>query len=81
MTAAELNRDIKRLANTVEKLHQLNDQDTYFKEVETTVKPEFKRLYLADSQFEYMNKKSILIMLRLNLQFRIIPLYSFGLKY
>lgn len=81
MTAAELNRDIKRLANTVEKLHTLNDHDTYFKEVETTVKPEFKRLYLADSQFEYMNKKSILIMLRLNLQFRIIPLHSFGLKY
>ena len=81
MTPKELNRDIARLGNAVEKLHQLNDQDVYFKEVETTVKPEFKRLYLADSQFEYMNKKSILIMLRLNLQFRIIPLHSFGLKY
>ena len=81
MTAAELNRDIKRLGNTVEKLHQLNNQDIYFKEIETMVKPEFMRLYLADSQFEYMNKKSILIMLRLNLSLRIIPLHSFGLKY
>ena len=81
MTAAELNRDIKRLGNTVEKLHQLNNQDIYFKEIETMVKPEFMRLYLADSQFEYMNKKSILIMLRLNLSFRFIPLHSFGLKY
>lgn len=81
MTPRELNRDVARLASTVEKLTQLNDTDIYFKEVEVTVKPEFMRLWRADSQFIYMNKRSILIMLRLNLRFRIIALHSFGLKY
>lgn len=65
MTASELNRDIKKLLKIQE--------DPNFEK-------EFKRLYFADSSFQYMNKKSILIMLRLNLRYRFIPLHSFGIN-
>lgn len=67
MTKQELNRDIKRLANNH---HNMEEAD---------VKNEIKRLYYADSTFEYMNLNSIKMLLRLNLRYRVIALHVFGL--
>lgn len=67
MTKQELNRDIKRLANN----HvTMNEQD---------INKEFTRLYYADRDMEYMNLNSVKMMLRLNLRYRFVPLYQFGL--
>ncbi len=81
MTNKELNRDINRLHILVQKLCnddkiQVND---YYMKVTSDVKPEFKRLYNADQRFKYMNRKSVLIMLRLNLKYRIISFHQFGM--
>jgi len=67
MTKQELNRDIKRLANNH---HSMEEAD---------VKNEIKRLYYADSTFEYMNLNSVKMLLRLNLRYRVISLHVFGL--
>lgn len=67
MTKQELNRDVKRLAN---KHTNMNEAD---------LNKEFKRLYYADSNFEYMNLNSLKMMLRLNLRYRFVPLHQFGL--
>lgn len=80
MTKKELNRDIKKLAKKELCLQTLPNNDQYFDAVEIFVKPEFKRLYNANKDFEYMNRNSILIMLRLNLKHRIIQLHTFGLN-
>lgn len=80
MTTKELNRDIKRLLNTYKALNELKmDNDTYFKSIELSIKPELKRLYYADQEMKYMTKDSILILLRLNVRFRVIPFHQFGL--
>lgn len=68
MTKQELNRDVKRLAN---KHIEMQEQD---------VIKEFKRLYYADSNFEYMNLNSVKMMLRLNLRYRVIALHFFGIN-
>lgn len=68
MTKQELNRDVKRLAN---KHIEMQEQD---------VIKEFKRLYYADSNFEYMNLNSVKMMLRLNLRYRVIALHIFGIN-
>lgn len=78
MTKAELNRDIKRLGAEIYRM-SFEDQDKYFKYLEETAKPEFLRLYRADSSFEYMNLNSIKLMLRLNVKFNIVPKHQFGL--
>lgn len=70
MTSAELNRDIKRLAK------QFGTDGAEKLEFEK----EFKRLYYADDNFQYMNKQSVLIMLSINLRHRFIALHSFGIN-
>lgn len=85
MTKAELNRDIKRLRNRVKVLKvdvESNriTQAEYFKTIEEEIKPEFRRLYYADDTFEYMNRESILSMLRMNLSHRFIATHIFGIK-
>lgn len=77
MTKQELNRDIKRLLNTVANIAK---DEHYHDNIEKTVKPEFMRLYLADRDFTYMNLQSIKIMLRLNLRYRFEALHHFGLQ-
>jgi len=77
MTPAELNRDIKRLLTKANKV-PIDDDSKYVDYVDE-VKSELLRLYHADDRFQYMNSKSIKIMLRLNLRFRVIPLHIFGL--
>ena len=84
MTAKELNRDIKRMYAKYVNLKNLVDASKidngeYFKRLETEVYPEYKRLYGADTSMEYANKDSLLILVRLNLRFHIIPFHQFGL--
>lgn len=74
MTAQQLNRDIKHLKNLSLKISK-----TMFDSEIISFKKEFNRLYFADSKFEVMNKKSVLIMFRLNLRFRFHALHSFGI--
>lgn len=78
MTAKELNRDIKRLANEIYRI-SFEDQNKYLAYLESEAKKEFLRLYRADKQFEYMNKQSILIMLRLNVRHRFEAHHMFGI--
>lgn len=79
MTKRELNRDIKRLANRVKMLGGINyPSDKYDTEVEE-IKKEYRRLYYADTTFNSYNTFSILVMIRLNVRYRIIPFHQFGL--
>lgn len=77
MTKQELNRDITRLYKYVNKLMN-NPSDEYY-QAEPEIKKEIQRLYYADKSLNSLTKKSILILLRLNIRFRAIPLHSFGL--
>ncbi len=74
MTTQELNRDIKRLKNLVVNCPPNQEVD------ETYMKKEIRRLFYADDTFEYMNRSSILTLIRLNGRFRAIPLHVFGLR-
>jgi hypothetical protein len=71
MTKQELNKDIKRLLKMQRKDAQLNILPEF--------EAEYKRLYRADTEMEYMNVTSIKIMLRLNVLYRFIPFHQFGL--
>ncbi len=75
MTKQELNRDIKRLWVRYE--NKDSELDVY--EALEEMRQELKRLYYADDDFEYMNLRSIKIMIRLNLSLRVVPLHQFGL--
>ena len=74
MTKQELNRDIKRLYSLAESAKVFKD-DLYHNFIENNVRPEFNRLYHADSTAEYMNLLSLKIMIRLNHKFRFIQLH------
>jgi len=82
MTTKELNRDIKRLEKEIFKMSQncekTGNNDEYFFYIANDAKKEFTRLFHADATFEYMNRESVLIMLRLNLRHRFIQLHQFG---
>lgn len=78
MTKQELNRDIKRL------LKRFNH--SYYKETVTdeeleSQRTEFLRLDRADSEAEYMNRKSIIAMHRMNQARRYKPLHLFGINW
>jgi len=77
MTNQELNRDIKRLYNEINKA-SIKADDLCYAYIEQA-KKEFTRLYYADRGFQVLTKQSILIMLHLNLRFRIVPLHTFGI--
>lgn len=78
MTKNELNRDIKRLKSEIYRM-SFESLETYYKYIDTEARKEFKRLYYADDKFQYMNKTSVLIMLRLNLSHRFVVLHHFGI--
>jgi hypothetical protein len=84
MTVQELNRDIKRLNKYIKGIQQaaemMNDNTAFFRDIEGYAKPEFIRLFHASDDFSQINKESVLILLRLNLCHRFIPLHTFGLK-
>jgi hypothetical protein len=73
MTTQELNRDIKRLLKE-DSLYASTNKAVHL----DNIRREFVRLYMADQYFQYMNRTSILIMLRLNLRYRFVALHSFG---
>lgn len=84
MTTNELNRDIKRLYKAIEQIRKISElpnhtSKEYFDFIEDYAKREFKRLYNSDNAFEYMNKESIKIMLRLNIRHRFEQLHMFGI--
>jgi hypothetical protein len=74
MTNQELNRDIKRILKE-DLLYSQTSKEVHLE----NVRNEFKRLYNADREFTYMNRTSILIMIRLNLKHRFIAFHNFGL--
>ena len=78
MTKNDLNRDIKKLKSEFYRIGFWNLE--YQEKQMIGLEKEFKRLYNADSNFEYMNKDSILTMLRLNLKYRFIDLHLFGIN-
>lgn len=78
MTTSELNRDVKRLLKTFQKLDSTNS-DAYFKAIDEQIKSEFLRLYHADKSLNALTKNNLLIMLRLNNKFQIVPLHQFGI--
>ena len=71
MTKQELNRDCKRLVKQFKDGKQYTDEFT----------AEFKRIYYADSGFEYLSPKNALSLIRINLSLRIIALHQMGLAY
>jgi len=74
MTKLELNRDIKRLAKNIAKNEEKNSA-----ELPLFLKAEYMRLYYADTSLMSYTQKSVLIMLRLNVRYRFVPLHIFGL--
>lgn len=74
MTTSELNRDIKRLLKE-DRLYSETSKEVHLE----NLRREFLRLERADHSFEYMNRTSILIMLRLNLKHRFVAFHTFGL--
>jgi hypothetical protein len=79
MLSKELNRDVKRLVKAIQK--EVKENAGYIKGDSFPIfQKEFRRLYHADDMFEFMSKDSILRMLRLNLKYRFMPLYLFGIK-
>lgn len=70
MTTTQLNRDIKKLAkNLPDKTNEKELQAFYL---------EWRRLYLADQKFEYMNANSIRFMFRINQIYRFEAFSTFG---
>ena len=79
MTKQELNRDIKRLRR---KYLKLTYDDSWFhhQDITNKIEPEFKRLYRADSNAEYMNQASFRFMYRVNLIHKFVPLHMFMIQ-
>lgn len=79
LTKTELNRDIKWLHRLQAKAKDNESVEKYYKLIEEEVKPEFMRLYRADSKIEQMNFKSFKMMYRMNLSHRFVPLHMFAI--
>jgi hypothetical protein len=73
MTNAELNRDIKRLFKIYSIHCATDDARTFFDWVERYGKKEYLRLYHTDLELTIMNKKSIIMMLKMNRTITAIP--------
>lgn len=82
MTSQELNRDVKRLLKSIQKAtanFKVNES-AYYAYIASEATKEFTRIYHADDTFESLNKASILIMIRLNVRHRFVPLHMFGIN-
>ena len=79
MTTAQLNKDIKKLNSEIYR-HSFMDKEIYSEYISSEAYKEFARVYMADVQFKYINKESVLILLSLNLKHRFIPLNNFGIS-
>lgn len=78
MTPQKLNSDIKKLYSAITANLTSMTNEQFFEWRDNVAKPEFLRLYGADSNFLYINTKSIRILISLNLTHRFIALHSFG---
>lgn len=78
MTKQELNRDVKRLYNKYKANSGGEATNDYYKWLDETIKPELKRVYYADDNFEYLTADNIKRIIRLNLSLRVIPFHQFG---
>jgi hypothetical protein len=80
MTNAELNRDIRRLWVKSKQHRNIakSEYENYEKNTLPELQSELKRLYYADTSFSFLNRTSVLIMVKLNLRYRVIPLHHFG---
>lgn len=76
MTIQELKRDIVRLNKSYIKLR---NSDEYYNKL-PFIETELKRLYHANNTFEGLSAKHILILYRMNLLLRVIPLHMFGIN-
>ena len=74
MTAKELNRDCKRLIASFNRGEAYGEKSQAFNS-------EFKRIYYADTSFEYLSAKNALCLMRINLSLRIVPLHQFGINF
>lgn len=84
--SAKLNRDIKRLAKVYKKHRSdwshntstwTNQDWARYQKEQDTIKAELARLYYMDSNFDYMNKGSILTMMSINCTLRAITFHVF----
>lgn len=75
MTKQELNQDCRRLINHYKK-GVCQDGTTINDFID-----EFKRIYGADKNFEYLTSKNALDLFRINLSMVIVPLHQFGIQY
>jgi hypothetical protein len=75
MTNAELNRDIKRFFKNYSIHLEADGSDTFFSWVDRYGRKEFLRLYGADKELILMNKKSILMLMKINRHLLIVPLH------
>lgn len=78
MTTQELNRDIKRLRKRFCSYQKL-EGDEYYDAIKS-LRPEFTRLFYADAEFKYMNRDSIITLLRINVKHRFVPIHLFGIN-
>lgn len=77
MTKRELNRDVNRLRK---KVIRWRKNSNCIPQEEDDIQKEYRRLYMIDQNFEWMSKKSVLTMLRINLLFRFTALHHFGIE-
>ena len=80
MAERELNRDIKKLKNSLQNRPKDETIGEFCDYVEKVAKPEFKRLYGADSGMTALSKNNVLIMLALQAKHQFIPVQKFGLE-
>lgn len=85
MTKQELNRDIKRLYKSFlnkksgDTRTWTREDWTAFENENEKIQKEFKRLYFADKNLEYITLNSLKMLLVVNNSMRIIPLHTFGI--
>ena len=81
MTPNELNRDVRQLFrrwnyHIATGHYELNERETKnYEHNEREMKRELDRLFGADNGFEYMTKRSLMMILAMNQSLRIIPLH------
>lgn len=78
MTITELKKAIVKLNKDYLILKAKENNEVYYTEIKA-IESELKRLYFANDTFEGLNSKHVLILLRINLILRVIPLHSFGI--
>ena len=68
----------KELNNRISQMYEKQNKEIDFC-YSTDFEKEFLSLYNSDAKFEQMSKRSILIMLRLNIRYRFVALHNFGI--